>query len=535
MNAATQFVDANVEAGRADEVAIRYVANDGAYTYGDVWESTNRVGNALRALDVDLEQRVALLMLDGPDFVASFFGAIKAGIIPVPLNTLLKPDEYEYLLNDSRARALIVSAPLLSVIAPIRGRLRYLRHLIVADPLPTPEQAPGPELPSAAGGQSVHALRDLVGAASPELSPEPMHSDDPCFWLYSSGTTGFPKGAVHLQHDMGVCSDTYAKHVLEIASDDVTFSVAKLFFAYGLGNALYFPFRVGATTVLDHRRPTPANIFDTLRRYEPTIFYSVPTNYGALLADAELPACEALASLRLCVSAGEALPQALYERWKARYGLEILDGIGSTEVLQMFISNRSGAVKPGSSGQIVPGYAARIVDGDGSEVAVGEVGDLLIKGDSTCAHYWNRHEQTKATILGEWIRTGDKYKLDEDGYFWYQGRGDDMLKVGGIWVSPFEVEAAVLEHPDVLEVAVVGAEDEDELVKPRAFVVLRAESARQSDADAAARKATEIQEFVKARIAPYKYPRWVEFLDELPKTATGKIQRYRLREPSANG
>ena len=530
MNAATQFVDANVDAGRADKVAIRYAADDSSHTYGDVWRAVNRIGNALRGLGIDLEQRVALLLLDGPDFVASFFGAIKTGVIPVPVNTLLKPDDYQYLLNDSRARALIVSEPLLAAIEPIRGRLRYLRHLIVADAPPTPGHAPPPELPALVGGQAVHALRDLVGAAISELDPEPMDSDDPCFWLYSSGTTGFPKGTVHLQHDMTVCCETYARHVLEIRPEDITLSVAKLFFAYGLGNALYFPFHVGATTVLDPRRPTPANVFDALRRYAPTIFYSVPTNYASLLADADLPERQALASLRMCVSAGEALPQALYDRWLARYGLEILDGIGSTEVLQMFISNRSGAVRPGSSGQIVPGYEARIVDGKGTQVSAGVVGDLLIKGDSTCACYWNRHEQTKATILGEWIRTGDKYRVDDDGYYWYQGRTDDMLKVGGVWVSPFEVEAAVLDHPDVLEVAVVGAEDDGDLVKPKAFVVLRLEVAARLSEDERAQKALEIQDFVKERIASYKYPRWVEFLDELPKTATGKIQRYRLRQ-----
>jgi len=530
VNAAAQFVDANVEAGRADNVAIRYVADGSAHTYGDVWRSVNRVGNALRALDIDLEQRVMLLLLDGPDFAASFFGAIKAGVVPIPVNTLLKPDDYEYLLNDSRARALIVSQPLLAGIEPIRGGLRHLQHLIVADPPPTPERAPHADPPAPTAGQSVHALRDLVGAASSELDPEPMDSDDACFWLYSSGTTGFPKGTVHLQHDMGVCAETFGRHVLEIGHGDVTFSVAKLFFAYGLGNALYYPFHVGATTVLDPRRPTPAAVFEVLKRYAPTIFYSVPTNYGALLADSDLPDRDALAGLRMCVSAGEALPQALYHRWLEHFGHEILDGIGSTEILHMFISNQPGAARPGSSGQIVPGYEARLVDGEGAPVATGDVGDLLIKGDSICAHYWNRHEQTKATMLGEWICTGDRYRVDDDGYYWYQGRADDMLKVGGIWVSPFEVEAAVIEHPDVLEAAVVGAKDEGQLVKPKAFVVLRPEVAAALGEADRGHKAREIQDFVKERIAAYKYPRWVEFLDELPKTATGKIQRYRLRD-----
>jgi len=519
MNAASDFVDANVEAGRGSEVAIHYVPDASTHTYDDVLTDVNRAGNALRGLGLDIEQRVMLLLLDGPDFVRSFFGAIKIGAVPVPTNTLFVADDYEYLLNDSRAPVLIVSAPLLNLIEPIRARLHHLRHLVVAPGA----DGSAPELPAASASVAVHSLAELCAAASPHLDAEERSKDDPCFWLYSSGTTGFPKGAVHLQHDMLVCAETYARHVLAISSADVTFSVAKLFFAYGLGNALYFPFRVGAATVLDPRRPEPAAVFDVLQRYRPSLFYSVPTGYANLLAYPDAPASEALTSLRLCVSAGEALPAALYERWQQRYGQEILDGIGSTEVLHTFITNRPGAVKPGSSGQLVPGYEARIVDDDGKAVRAGEVGDLLIKGDSTCAFYWNRPEQTKATIEGDWIRTGDKYFVDGDEYYWYRGRSDDLLKVGGIWVSPFEVEAALVAHEAVLEAAVVGAEDEARLLKPKAFVVLRAGAAASDDL------AEELKEFVKATIAPYKYPRWVEFIDELPKTATGKIQRYRLR------
>jgi benzoate-CoA ligase family protein len=529
MNAATRFVDANVENGRAAKIAIRYAADDSELSYGEVWRAVNRAGNAIRNLGISMEQRVLLLLPDGPDFVATFFGAIKAGVVPVPVNTLLKSDDYHYLLNDSRASAILVSEALLEVLEPVRGDLPYLRHLIVADAPPGPDGAAAAALPRASGRHAVHALSPLLEAASAELDPEPMSPDDACFWLYSSGTTGFPKGTVHLQHDMGVCTDSYAAGVLSISANDITYSVAKLFFAYGLGNALYFPFSVGATTILDPARPTPATVFRVLQRYQPTIFYSVPTNYGALLSAPEAPAT--LAGLRHCVSAGEALPEALYEAWMARYGLEILDSIGSTEVLHMFIANRPGAARAGSSGQIVPGYEARIVDSDDCPVPIGEVGELLIKGDSTCAFYWNRHEQTKATLLGDWIRTGDQYRVDADGYFWYQGRADDMLKVGGIWVSPFEVESAVLAHPDVQEVAVVGAEDSAGLTKPKAFVVLGA-GARDSREDRAV-QAAEIQAFVKERIAPFKYPRWIEFTDELPKTATGKIQRYRLREQSA--
>ncbi len=398
MNAAETFVDANVEEGRGDQLAIHYVGDGSRHTYNDVLDGVNRAGNGLRHLGIDLEQRVMLLLLDSPEFVHFFFGAIKIGAIPVPINTLLRPSDYEYLLNDSRARALVVSEPLLETIEPIRGQLRYLRHLIVAS-------GPGggePELPPPAIGHAVHAAPELTQAVSGRLAAEQLSSDDPCFWLYSSRTTGFPKGTVHLQHDMQVCADTYARHVLEIKEDDVTFSVAKLFFAYGLGNALYSPFRVGASTVLYPGRPEASAVFDILQTYRPSIFYSVPTGFTALLASLDQPEPETLSSVRLCVSAGEELPQAIYERWLARYGLEILDGIGSTEVLQMFIANRPGAVRPGSSGQIVPGYEARIIDEHGAQVPVGEIGDLLVKGDSTCAFYWNRHEQTKATIEGAW-------------------------------------------------------------------------------------------------------------------------------------
>ena len=511
MNAATYFVDANVEAGRGDKVAIYYVGDGSTYTYSDVLEGVNRFGNALKELGVRMEERVMLLLLDSPEFVFSFFGAIKMGAVPIPTNTLLKPHDYEYLLNDSRARALIVSEPLLEQIEPIRDRLRYLQHIVVVGEPHSNDQL---------------SYRELVESASPELDAEEMSKDDACFWLYSSGTTGFPKGAVHLQHDMLYCADLYAKQILGINENDRTFSVAKLFFAYGLGNAMYFPFRVGASTVLYPGKPDPIKFYEIIQEYKPTIFYCVPTAYAAMLAVEDAEKRFDLSSLRVCVSAGEALPPALYERWYERFGVEILDGIGSTEVLHIFISNRAGRVKPGSSGEIVPGYEARIVDEEGNDVPPGEVGDLLIKGESTCAFYWNKHQKTKETIIGEWIRTGDKYSRDEEGYFWYQGRSDDMLKVGGIWVSPVEVENTLMEHPAVLECGVVGAEDADGLVKTKAYVVLKAGYTPSEEL------AEELKQFVKGRIAKYKYPRWIEFVDELPKTATGKIQRYKLRQMS---
>jgi benzoate-CoA ligase len=507
MNAAVDFVDANVAAGRGEKLAVINADDGSSYTYNDVLVQTNRVGNALTQLGLRREERVMLLLLDSPEFVFSFFGAIKIGAVPIPTNTLLKPVDYEYMINDSRARVLVVSEALLPQVEPILANLRHLDHIIVVG-------RPG-------DGQL--SYRESIDALSAELPAAELSEDDACFWLYSSGTTGFPKAAVHLQHDMQVAADLYARPTLEITDRDRTFSVAKLFFAYGLGNGLYFPFRVGATAVLHPGRPEPARVFEIIDAYRPTLFYSVPTSYAGLLAVNDAADRYDTSSLRLCVSAGEALPASMYERWKQRFGVEILDGIGSTEILHIFISNRQGRVKPGSSGEIVPGYEARIVDERGNDVPDGEIGDLLIKGDSTCACYWNQHEQTKNTIEGHWIRTGDKYSHDEDGYFWHQGRSDDMLKVGGIWVSPVEVEHALVQHQAVLECGVVGVEDSEKLVKPKAYVVL--EDASQAGDELA----SQLQSFVKSKIAKYKYPHSIEFIPELPKTATGKIQRYKLR------
>ena len=504
MNVATLLVDRHVREGRGDRVAIHY--GDDQITYAQVREGANRAGNLLRGLDVRLENRLMLLMLDCPELVYSFLGAIKIGAVPIPTNTLMKSPDYEYLLNDSRAVVAVVSEPLLPQLQAIpRERLPYLREIVVVGNAP-----PG-----------TLDFQGLASQASPELVAEEMSKDDAAFWLYSSGSTGFPKGCVHLHHDMVVCSELYAKPVLGIGPEDRCFSVAKLFFAYGLGNGLYFPFYVGASTVLWPGPPTAENVYRVIERYQPTLFYSVPTNYGMLLAqEGEYD----LSSIRHGVSAGEALPPALFERFKERFGVEILDGIGSTEILHIFISNRSGEVRPGASGKIVPGYEAKLLDDDGAEVPRGEIGNLLIKGDSTCAYYWNKHDRTKQTILGEWIVTGDKYYQDEDGYFWYAGRSDDMLKVGGIWVSPVEVENTLVEHPAVLEVGVVGREDQDHLVKPCAYVV------PQPGHEPSEALANELKAFVRGRIAEYKRPRWVEFVRELPKTATGKTQRFKLRQ-----
>jgi len=502
-NVATHFVDRHLDEGRGAKPA--FLCEDRTLTYADVADLTNRTGNALRELGVEMEDRVLVLCLDSPEFLGAFWGAIKLGAVPVPVNTLMRGADYLYFLNDSRARVAVVSAALLPELEPVLDQAPHLRHVLVAG------GAPGRHL----------AFEECLARAAPILEAAPTSRDDPAFWLYSSGSTGFPKGAVHLHHDMVVCAETYARQVLGLRATDRVYSAAKLFFAYGLGNAGYFPMAVGAQSVLYPHRPAPEAVFEILSRRRPTIFFGVPTLYAAMLAVKKVD--HDLSSLRLCVSAGEALPEEIYNRWRERFGVEILDGIGTTEILHIFLSNRPGQARPGSSGQPVPGYEAVIVDDEGRPVPPGEIGNLRVKGDSTMAYYWNKHEKTKETLYGPWIQTGDKYWQDPEGYFWYAGRADDMLKVGGIWVSPVEVEATLVKHPAVLEAAVVGHEDQDRLVKPRAFVVLK------EPEQASTALALDLQAFVKARIAPYKYPRWVQFVPELPKTATGKIQRFKLR------
>ena len=506
-NAAAYFVDRHLTEGRGDAIAIE--CGDRRISYSALHDGVNRVGSALRhQLEVRPEERIVLLTLDSPEMVFSFFGAIKIGAIPVPINTLWTAADYEYVLNDSRAGVIIVSASLRSRIGDVLERCAFVRHVVVVD---------------ADGDDSAIGWEALVEHALPDLTPEATSRDAPAFWLYSSGSTGRPKGCVHLQHDMVVCAENYAQRVLRITSSDRCFSVARLFFAYGLGNAMYFPFAVGGTSILSPGPTTPSAVYDVIERYRPTLFFSVPTHYAMMLAQHDPHREFDLSSIRLAVSAGEALPASVFNRFKERFGLEILDGIGSTEVLHIFISNRPGQIRPGSSGVLVPGYDARLVDENGAPVPIGETGNLLIHGDSTCAFYWNRHEQTKDTIAGHWIRTGDHYYQDQDGFFWFAGRSDDMLKVGGIWVSPIELEHTMLEHPAVQACGVTGRADHDGLIKPIAFIVAKSP-------EPGAELAAELQQFARERLAAYKRPRWVEFVDALPTTATGKLQRYKLRD-----
>jgi benzoate-CoA ligase len=497
-NAAADLIERNLSAGRAAKVA--YVDDAGSCTYAQLAERVDRAANALLGLGIKREQRIAICMLDSADWPALFLGAIKAGIVPVALNTLLTPSDYEYQLKDSRARALFFSSALAKSFDGIQPKCPHLKYVI-----------------------NDAQLRDLLATADAKAETASTLSDDMCFWLYSSGSTGAPKGTVHLHSHLVQTAELYAKPVLGIRESDVVFSAAKLFFAYGLGNSLSFPLAVGATTVLMAERPTPDAVFKRLTERKPTIFYGVPTLYAAMLASPNFPKKEQLA-LRVCTSAGEALPADILKRFVERTGVEILDGIGSTEMLHIFLSNRPGDVRPGSTGKPVPGYQLRLVDDNGHLVTQpGELGELQISGPTSAIMYWNQREKTKNTFQGPWTRSGDKYSVDKDGYYVYGGRSDDMLKVGGIYVSPAEVEAALISHEAVLEAAVVGAADEQKLVKPKAFVVLK-----QGNSGSEEMK-ERLQQHVKAKLAPYKYPRWIEFLPELPKTATGKIQRFKLR------
>ena len=480
---------------RAAKVAIHSATAD--VTYGDLCKLACGAARTLMDLGVRREERVLLVAYDSPGWVAFFLGAIWMGAVPVPVNPLLqRSEDYDHYLDDSLARVVIVDANTEDKVSAAAHRASTKPAVLRADQI-----AVGPDVPVA-----------------------PTRKDDMAFWLYSSGSTGKPKAVVHLQHDIPYTCFTYGEQVLGITERDVTFSTTGLFHAYGFGNNLSMPYWVGATTVLHAGRNTPATALDTIEKRRPTLFFSAPTLYNAIL-NFEGAKDRDLSSIRHCVAAAEALPAEVWRRWKDAFGLTILDGVGSTEMLHIYCSNRLDDVRPGSSGKPVPGYELKILDDAGNAVPQGEAGDLYVKGDSALALYWAQHEKSKRSILGDWFFTGDRYRVDDDGYYWYEGRSDDMIKVSGLWVSPIEIESALLEHPSVAESAVVGIEV-DAFTKIKAFVITR--SAVTADAALVA----ELQEHCKTRLQRYQYPHLIDFVQELPKTATGKIQRYKLREPT---
>ena len=505
---ASLIVDRNLDAGREDQVAIY---SDDEVSYGELARRINRFGRALREeLGVRQEDRVLLVLDDTPSFPTAFFAAMRIGAVPVPVNTLVDADEYRFYVEDSRARIVVADGKFYD---KVRDALRGV------------EEPVGLVLTNGRE-EGAHILEDLLESGDDELSPAVTHKDDAAFWLYSSGSTGNPKGVVHLHHDIDYTCETYARHVLEIEESDRTFSTTKLFHAYGFGNGMSFPYWAGASSVLLPGKPTPEAVLETIKRFEPTLFFSAPTLYNAILnyphaGDYELP------SIRYGVSAAEALPAHVWRRWKERFDITILDGIGSTEMLHIFISNTPDELKPGSSGKPVPGYEIRIFDEEEYPVEEpGEAGYLSVKGDSAAAYYWRNHEKTKETIKGEWLFAGDWYRVDEDGFYWYEGRADDMIKVSGLWVSPVEVENTLGDHEAVLEVAAVGVDIEG-LTRIKAYVVLR------EDHEGSDELVEELQEWSKNNLKRYQYPHIVEFIEELPKTTTGKIQRFKLRKPES--
>ncbi|HEV3468416.1 MAG TPA: benzoate-CoA ligase family protein [Pyrinomonadaceae bacterium] len=501
---ADYFLFHNLEEGRENKTCVYY--REETFTYGDAARWTNRVGNALRELGVEVEDRVLLILPDCPEFVWTWFAVNRVGGVITMVNPLLPADDYRYYLEYTRARVAVVHESVLDNFAPAAGGARYLKNVLVV----------GRE------GGDFHLFNEVVGAQPDELTPADTHRDDIAIWLFTSGSTGHPKGAVHLQHDLPYNTECYAKRTLGVNERDLTVSVPKLFFGYATGTNLLFPFAVGGATALFSERSTPEKLFEVIGRYRPTILTSVPTMINAML-NVEGAARRDLSSLRFCLSAGEALPVELYGRWVETFGVEILDGIGSAEMFHIYITNRLGDVKPGSLGRIVEGYAAEVVDAEGRALPPGEMGTLRVRGDSAALCYWQAHEKSKATFAGDWCTTGDQFHVDGQGYYWYHGRTDDMLKVGGVFVAPAEIENCLLRHEAVLEAAVVGHDDGSGLVKPKAFVVPREGHAP------GGKLAQSIKDFVKSRLAPYKYPRWVEFVASLPKNDRGKIDRKRLK------
>jgi len=520
-NMADYFLYHNLEEGRENKVCLYY--EDQSFSYGDTVRMSNRAGNALRELGVEQEDRVLIVLPDCPEFVWTWFGAARIGAVITMVNPLLPADDYKYYLDYTRARVAVIHESLLKNFNEATADAKHLRAVLVV----------GGHEHSDIDFTNDALLWESFDAAilseSDECTPADTHRDDIAIWLFTSGSTGHPKGAVHLQHDLPFNTEVFAKHTIGVNETDLTVSVPKLFFGYATGTNLLFPFAVGGATALFSERATPQKLFEVIERYRPTILTTVPTMINSML-NADAAAQGDLTSLRFCYSAGEALPPELYQRWQQTLGVEIYDGIGSAEMFHIYITNRPGDVKLGSLGKIVKGYEARIVDAEDQEVLTGEMGTLKIKGDSAALCYWNAHEKSKETFAGDWCTTGDQFHVDSDGYYWYHGRTDDMLKVSGIFVAPAEIENCLLQHEAVLECAVIGAESGDGLFKPKAFIVLRKEFVQSPRAKVQSQLTEELKSFVKAHLAPYKYPRWIEFVDSLPKNDRGKIDRKKLKE-----
>ncbi len=505
-NLGSFLLDRHLQEGRGNKVAVYY--KDQAFTYDQVVRNANRVGNFLKDLGVERENRVMFCLPDCPEFLYVYFGAMRMGAVPVPISTMALPADCKYYLNDSRAKVLITTEELAPKFNEVQKDLEFLQHLIV--------------LGKSEPGQ--FSFMELFESASDSMETAVTSKDDMCFWLYSSGTTGTPKGVVHLHHDMLYFMPPYCNMVLDMQENDIVFSASKMYFSYGRNNSIEVPFLCGAAVVLETDLPRPEKLVEVISKYKPTIFFSVPTSYWSLLDLLESGTVEHdFFSLRVCISAGEALPRVIFDRWKKKIGIEILDGLGSTDVGGIYLSNLPGKIRPGSSGVLLPGFEGKLLDNEKNELMKGEIGTLWVNNDGTTPYYWNKHEKTKETIVGEWFNTGDQFIRDEDGFYWYCGRSDDMIKAGGIWVSPLELENILLEHEAVMECAIIGAPDQNNLEKPLAFVVLR------QGFELSLELEKELQQFVRSKTAHYKCPRWIHFVEELPRTASGKVQRYKLR------